>query len=374
MRVPARSVGTGRTPAVVKRARRAVQQAVTGAVLRPGTIDELWPDHRRLRHVVPVTTLDSSSTLAMPVAASQRHAQVARTSFPAPVVHLVDDVVWSPRRDVMAHDRPRRLVADLITSSKNLVGSPSEWRAEPTVRHDGIACVLRANSRGFAHTLLDDIPRAALLDHPRLRDEPISVLLPGGPYEPEIHLLPRLLPPGAELVPVERDGLHQLVRAAVPNLVGRSLALPPWYLERLDDAIGPRPPRRSDRRIYIQRGSRAARRRLLNEDEVVALLEERGFDIVDPDRLTFAEQIDVFYDAGVVVAPHGAALANLVFARRVVVVEIFPGPEVLPGYHLLGLATGNRYRHVHGDGIGRDDDSTCPLDRLRAALDAEGVG
>ena len=47
----------------------------------------------------------------------------------------------------------------------------------------------------------------------------------------------------------------------------------------------------------------------------MASLERRGFLRFDPGAHTVQEQIDHFAAAEVIVAPHGAALANLTFCR-----------------------------------------------------------
>ena len=74
--------------------------------------------------------------------------------------------------------------------------------------------------------------------------------------------------------------------------------------------------------IYIIRGP-AAQRPVLNESELIARLAARGFHAVAPESLSFPEQVALFRDAQVVVAAHGAGLANLAFSTRVGVLELF---------------------------------------------------
>ncbi len=66
------------------------------------------------------------------------------------------------------------------------------------------------------------------------------------------------------------------------------------------------------KRVYI---SRAGRRVVNNEKEVVEVLLDRGFQIVKCEDLSFEEQVRVFYNAEIVVAPHGAGLTNILFAK-----------------------------------------------------------
>ena len=68
--------------------------------------------------------------------------------------------------------------------------------------------------------------------------------------------------------------------------------------------------------------------------------------------MTVAEQIRTFANAEVIVATHGAALANLAFASPgASVIELFPAGCLLPDYWRLasGIA-GVRYRYLTARG------------------------
>jgi capsular polysaccharide biosynthesis protein len=74
--------------------------------------------------------------------------------------------------------------------------------------------------------------------------------------------------------------------------------------------------------------------------------------MVDPGSLPVTEQIRAFAEATVIVAPHGAALANLTFASPgAAVVELFPAGCLLPDYwRLASSVPGMRYRYVSAFG------------------------
>ena len=77
-------------------------------------------------------------------------------------------------------------------------------------------------------------------------------------------------------------------------------------------------------RIYISR-EKARRRRVTNEAELWAALSSHGFVKLHLEELTWSQQLNAFRVAKVVVAPHGAGLANLVFCS--------PGTKVLEFFH-----------------------------------------
>lgn len=74
------------------------------------------------------------------------------------------------------------------------------------------------------------------------------------------------------------------------------------------------------KRIYISR--RGSQKRVLaNELDLETALAARGFTIVKPEALSVRDQIALFHQADLIVAPAGAALANVLFCR--------PGTKVI---------------------------------------------
>lgn len=67
--------------------------------------------------------------------------------------------------------------------------------------------------------------------------------------------------------------------------------------------------------IYLARLDAGDRRRMTNESELCTMLERRGFRIIVPSEYSVAEQAGFLREAKIVVAPHGAALGNLLYCR-----------------------------------------------------------
>ena len=104
----------------------------------------------------------------------------------------------------------------------------------------------------------------------------------------------------------------------------------------------------SPRRIYITR-SDAAQRRVLNEDEVVNFLQSEGFEVVCPGKLSLLEQIDLFANVDVVVAAHGAAGPNMVFAPAdAMLIELFGDNYINGCFWAVTNIRGQRYGFVTG--------------------------
>lgn len=90
--------------------------------------------------------------------------------------------------------------------------------------------------------------------------------------------------------------------------------------------------RKRSERIFLSRRKRGIRA-LLNENEVLDRLKPLGFRRVLLEDLAFADQVELFHSAEVVVAPHGAGLANLAFCQAGASVLEITTPYRVYGYH-----------------------------------------
>jgi capsular polysaccharide biosynthesis protein len=73
-------------------------------------------------------------------------------------------------------------------------------------------------------------------------------------------------------------------------------------------------PRGASRRIYVAR-RQGAERAVVNESELLPALQERGFELVHCESLSFADQVKLFREAEIIVGPHGGGFANLVWCE-----------------------------------------------------------
>jgi capsular polysaccharide biosynthesis protein len=78
------------------------------------------------------------------------------------------------------------------------------------------------------------------------------------------------------------------------------------------DAYGLRPARAARRRVYVSR-ARAAKRKVANEDDVVAVLRGLDFEVVRSEELTFEQQVRLAAETKTMVSNHGAGLTNMLF-------------------------------------------------------------
>jgi hypothetical protein len=67
-------------------------------------------------------------------------------------------------------------------------------------------------------------------------------------------------------------------------------------------------------RVYVSR-ARATKRRIANEKEVVGVVREFGFRVVNAEEHTFEQQVEIAARARLLVSNHGAGLTNMLFMR-----------------------------------------------------------
>lgn len=94
-------------------------------------------------------------------------------------------------------------------------------------------------------------------------------------------------------------------------------------------------------RIFISR-SKALGRRITNEKEVIEALKPNGFSVYILEEMSYLEQVQLFAQAQVIIAPHGAGLTNLIFANNPIILELF-GAYV--GREFANLARGMGFKY-----------------------------
>lgn len=103
------------------------------------------------------------------------------------------------------------------------------------------------------------------------------------------------------------------------------------------------------KRLYVSRGN-AKRRKVINELEVINLLKNYGFEFVTMDGKTLQQQVELFSQAEAVVAPHGAALTNLLFVQPgTTVIELIPYGYVNNCFYVLASYADTRYFYLQGE-------------------------
>jgi len=259
---------------------------------------------------------------------------------------LVPDVLFCPYNNVLLTDG-RSVIAESVGPPhcvETLNRRPlSENRIE---RISGAATPLRSHYRNHYETLVDNLPRLALLHEAPFSDlDEIKILYSGGLTPIEVYLLPQLLPSNAVLHPINDDRrLYRVETYVLSTFLTKCYGsyLPASYTRWFRDRVLPGRSSTHNRRLFISRKD-APTRQLVNEAELIEHLAPLGFESVELASMSPEAQIELFYDAETVVAPHGAGLANLLFSIDTCVLELYPARAVRPCYYFLSEALGHCY-------------------------------
>lgn len=224
--------------------------------------------------------------------------------------------------------------------------------AAPTDLDGTVGVLASRGDSNYYHFLTDVLPRLATVERCTAVDAPQRWYVPAATrFQRELLAMVGL---GDDVVvdaaAVDHIRAETLVVPTVPDL---DLNTPPWLVDFLRERLLPAGAELvPGRHVYVTRGTAPHTRILRNEAAVLRVLEGYGFAVVDPGSISVADQIRTFAEADTIVAPHGAALANLAFASPgAAVLELF-APDFVQGcyWKLADCVPGLAYRYLVGSG------------------------
>lgn len=245
----------------------------------------------------------------------------------------------------------------------------------PEPRIEG-AAVLLGGGPNFYHCMIDWLSRVpTLLDTPDLADLPVLVS----------DRIPQAIAETLTLLGIHGDrlhfvgsGLHPVDRLWIPSLAhGRLSCVSPRYLEFLEERLFRRfrdPGIPGRRRLFFSRGD-SARRNIGNAGALAALLDRFGFESVSMGELSASAQFAIAGEAEVIVAPHGAALANVLAAPKATpIIELTHAKAIRPVIPILAGLREQPYHRIIGapragaPGVDLHAGFDVPLDQLEPIL------
>jgi capsular polysaccharide biosynthesis protein len=131
------------------------------------------------------------------------------------------------------------------------------------------------------------------------------------------------------------------------------------------------------RRIFVSR-ERAKGRRIVNQGDVDTLLDKFSIETVFLESLSLSEQMKIFSNSELILAPHGAGLANLLWCERNTrVVELINDRWHNPEYYFLSVNNYLDYRAIYWFATDCANpclaDFTVPLNSLERTLAEIGL-
>lgn len=222
---------------------------------------------------------------------------------------------------------------------------------EPVFYHGNVFSLLSgaAGAFNYFHWFIDTFPKLCLAKKAGLLESIDWLLVPSFRHPFQKEYLALLGIHESRIIRGDEKRHIGAEKLIVPSHTRGSAAhIPEWIPRFYREEILPKVKVNSQakRRIYISRND-SDKRRTLNEEQLIPILEKYGFEIHQLNNKSTEEQIKLFASAAFIVSPHGAGLSNLVYCSPGSrVIEFFPGGYVKATYYDLSKKCGLKYRHL----------------------------
>ncbi len=335
----------------------------------PRYVDSVWTP----RSIPPRPRQRRSITIEQPFVTTLERAEI----------HL-GSIILDHNGDFVLDEPAANPAFDFVAGRwQHVFGSPTRLREvllrlppAPSREIREAASILGRCSSNYFHSLIEYIPRILALE--RMDPDCNLPALVNTDLPPASLEALTILSGGRELVAVAADEVVHVERLHVPSFHTYHPDTPtlPWIAgagvhrptllearRRWLDAAGAEP---GDRRVLLLRESGV--RGLVNAERLARIASRRGFEPVDPAKLSFVEQVRLVHGSAIISGVGGAALANLLFCR--------PGAKVLGlvsehladftmQAHLADLA-GAEFTYVTGPSKAKASSATHHRDRLHS--------
>lgn len=236
--------------------------------------------------------------------------------------------VYSTNGIVLANDC---LIKELLWRWSFLRTSYLDLNDLPKPEYIGkrVAVIAQEGSSNYYHWMVEVLPKLAMLEQSNISYDQLYV----STQLPFMRQTLSLFGVNQEKIVEAGPSTHiEAQELIIPSAPALSCYTPRWIVEYLRNKLIPQADhifskQLFSKKVFVSR-KKASYRRILNEDEVFVMLEPLGFVRYNLEDLTVLEQVHLFHQAEVIVAPHGAGLVNLVFAQpNALIVELFQEHE-----------------------------------------------
>jgi capsular polysaccharide biosynthesis protein len=230
--------------------------------------------------------------------------------------------LYDPVKDYMFEELAGRY---LLNTEKKLI-SFLDYDNSP-INLDSAATFLDAVAHNYAHWVTEVLPRIAafctlkkfknvplLIDdglHPNIM-ESLALIIE---EDRQVYLLPKKLKIKVKKLYVVSVTGYIPVQPKNKNLDNQGM-FSPYALKlirnRIFAIIDNLPAKDSPKKIYLKRNSK--HRILINEKEIIKILINKGYVIIEPEKLSFLQQVSIIKNAEYITGVSGAGFGNLIFA------------------------------------------------------------
>jgi capsular polysaccharide biosynthesis protein len=257
------------------------------------------------------------------------------------------------------------------------LGTVSRLSAGPSTKVDiqHVLSLVAACSYCFWHWMLDSLPKVILAEKVGYAG---SYLIPPSLMAPWARESLSILGIESKRVFEHTSNIVEAEVLYIPTYFSgfhafKNLPLLSQFRKFVRDTIGVEAHQQRPRRLFVPRKPEAQARRIMNFDEVRALLERFEFETLYFEDLALKEQLQIACQAHAIVSPHGSGMTHSLFMQEgSLVIELFPFTrrETCPCYEALMPLAKHRYRPLESTEDAQSD-IQVDLEKLEQVLRSE---
>lgn len=328
--------------------------------------------------ILPKETIDVPDLANLPLYSKSRYMRGATITIPPAFTMILDDVLYDPVSNLLL-STDREVLVDSLFPHHPIVATGGHWNSAGPANNGnpywynfhrkrienipGVCSIFRGIYKAHFHNLISEIPRVSLLGLSNLpKTQRIKLLYGETLNAVEAYFVPRLLASNVELTPVRSNRLYRIEKLIFPSYLNQQSSgyLSRFYIDEFRTKFMPKRARSPRHKIFISRRNYAnkwGKRHILNEDLLYRQLQRLGFSMYIPEMMSVADQIELFYDAKMVIAAHGSALTNILYSDQVDVLELNPEFAIHPYFYLLSKSVRGRYKFWFARDVDDPDES-----------------
>jgi hypothetical protein len=346
---------------------------------------EIYGDNLNKVNVIAPEIILTPEAPSMVFIDEAKFLQAETYTTPCAYTVLLEGVFYCPQYSVILTKERQ-----ILSESFNVAKPPEEFALKylfsPKIEKvTGYSIIWHQTTNNYYHTLIDNLSRFYLTCQHHIIQQGTEIKLLHSRHISAVEefYLSKFLQPNIKKHCVnnhKRDNniaqLFYLEKLIISTFLNYNFsAALPSVCRQIFSRYYPSRLRARKHRIFISRAESYNNRNIINEAELLELLNKFGFKKYILEKMSVTEQIELFYDAEVVVAPHGAGLSNLVFSENVKVLELFPYPFVVPYFYYLAKSMGHTYDYWCGNcqytpGKGWNNNFSVDISKIHELLQA----
>lgn len=323
-----------------------LQRTAKRALIKIVPLEQAFPNLEKTNLQIP-ETIFTPEVENMRFIDEAKYLHSSKHSTPLAYTTILKGVFYCPRYNVVL-TRDRKVISESFTPQKLPEEFKLSWLFRRNIQEvSGYCTIFNQLSNNYYHYLIDNAPRFYLAcQHEIIRENQAQVYLLQTTDLVNDFFLSKMIPKNVTSLRLQEEKLFYIENLVFATFVTRNASgfMPSKFREAIYSRFLPKRASSCKNRIFVSRAKAPLGRHIANENELMTMLEEFGFQKYLLEDMSISQQIELFYDAEIVVAPHGAGLTNLLFCgRKIKVLELFQRSLVTPHYYFLSKSMGHDY-------------------------------